>query len=1348
MDVPESPSYATPHNFLGSPGQYEFLIIDSTESATLTIWFRNNILNNYDLNGDLQIILVPSYGSASVDAPITCPAWDSLTKTGGVLTLIVGKTLTLNANIDVSGKGFAGGVPALGAGLCADPDINLQKYAYDASDNNSGFKGEGVASMAWIDLTTQLPIYPAYAKGQGMNFNGGGGGNGRFSGGGGGSNYGAGGTGGRENSDICVTPLPGGLGGRQIKFTALAGGIFLGGGGGGSTYSGGGTATAGGRGGGIIIILCNDIIGNGYSLKADGVSPSSTATGTAGAGGGGAGGSVALYLESFSTDSNLSLTANGAKGGNNNGTFGEGGGGGGGLIWVSNIAIPGNVTRSAIPGPPGTRSGGSTAGSGAVGENLTTFIPVLNGFLFNSIRSFYSRDINDTICSNNIPYPILGTSPVGGSGDYTYLWQKKNDSGGIWTDIPSSDVINYNFPATESDTFFIRRVVTDNIAVPLLSDTSIAVNIVVQPEILNNLVMFQSDIISLTDTICYNGDPRLIDQVLPDLIIPTTTYYSIKWQDSSASGSWGTTLGSSKSYDPPAGLTRLGNTWYRRTVRSGYCTDSTAKVRITVLDTISKNIIITRYDTICHGGIFTNLISDPGLGGGDGTYRYLWEYSQTGSSGTWSTATGTATNSTYNPDELDPGYPGKLFYRRKVFSGNHNVCVDTSKSAVRVDWPAITGNNIAADETICAGSVPTGLTGSVPINGDGIYIYTWQDSSKFHNWANIPGFVNVTAIDYSPVALTDTTSYRRIAYSSVCADTSTAAIKMVHKLISNNKINLLSGIMDSTICSGSTTKLLKGMDPSGGTDNPADDIFEWQLSNNLVSWNTAPAPADASDYQPGDLVNATGNPVNYYFRRYFISGQCSSFSDTLSIEVLPKIANNNISSDRTVCFNTDTVQLNGTVLTGGDGNPVWLWQESINSGVSWATAAGVPDSRNYNPPLLQIPTQYRRIVYSGLSDCCVDTSNFVSININPLPSAEIVTVTDTICEGVNYLLNLNITQNTASPWTIIYEANSTQQPPVNITDAVSTFQVIPAINNSLSMDSVTYKLVSVQDNYGCRAPVDSLKGQGKFIVYNTPEPQPGADQSVCGPEYTLSATPSYGTGRWYYPSVPLVDSIPNGPQFTVWVDSTLAPLQSDYKFIWEEANWKCVAKDSVTISFYKRTDIADAGPDRDLYTFDKVDTLHAAAPLIGTGMWNVVSGGATISNDSIISNLSHGENVFQWVITNGVCVSSDQVIISVYDLIIPDGFSPNGDMVNDKFEIKGLDLNFSEVSLRILNSAGAEVFYTTNANASEWTEWNGENTNGPLPDGTYYYLLTVKSLRNGTTLKKSGFIVLKRDKIL
>jgi hypothetical protein len=327
MDVPESPSYATPHNFIGSPGQYEFLIIDSTESATLTIWFRNNILNDFDPAGDLQVIRVPSYGSAKVDSPITCPAWDSLAKTGGVLTMIVGKTLTLNANIDVSGKGFAGGVPALGAGLCADPDINLQKYAYDASDNNSGLKGASVASRAWINLTTQLPIYPSYAKGQGANFNGGGGGNGRFSGGGGGSNYGAGGTGGREDDDICGTPFPGGLGGKQIKNTALEGGIYMGGGGGGSTYAGGGTGSAGGRGGGIVIILCNDIVGNGHSIKSDGVSPSPTATGTAGAGGGGAGGSIALYLESFSAGSNLSLTANGAKGGNNSGTFGEGGGG-------------------------------------------------------------------------------------------------------------------------------------------------------------------------------------------------------------------------------------------------------------------------------------------------------------------------------------------------------------------------------------------------------------------------------------------------------------------------------------------------------------------------------------------------------------------------------------------------------------------------------------------------------------------------------------------------------------------------------------------------------------------------------------------------------------------------------------------------------------------------------------------------------------------------------------------------------------------------------------------------------------------------------------------------------------
>jgi flagellar hook assembly protein FlgD len=105
--------------------------------------------------------------------------------------------------------------------------------------------------------------------------------------------------------------------------------------------------------------------------------------------------------------------------------------------------------------------------------------------------------------------------------------------------------------------------------------------------------------------------------------------------------------------------------------------------------------------------------------------------------------------------------------------------------------------------------------------------------------------------------------------------------------------------------------------------------------------------------------------------------------------------------------------------------------------------------------------------------------------------------------------------------------------------------------------------------------------------------------------------------------------------------------------------------------------------------------------------------------------------------------------IKVFDLIIPKGFSPdNGDTLNNKFVIRGInpDPAINQISLRIVNSDGSEVFFTSNIDGNIWTDWNGENSKGlPLPDGTYYYLLTVKSGRDSSAgFKKGGFLVLKR----
>ncbi len=325
----------------GTPGGYEFLVVLSVNTGTGQINFTRNILNSYDVAGNVQLVQVPFYDSPTVTATLTSQGWNSSAGTGGVLTMIVGKKLEMNADIDVTGKGFEGAAGVSGIGECVSSNTSVNgRDSYHVSWNNAGLKGEGVAIHKYLSRDSLL--FPNYAKGQGRNFTGGGGGNGMYSGGGGGSNRGKGGDGGFENSSLCGGDIrDGGFGGMTIIGSPVQSGIFHGGGGGASTQATGSTASAGGNGGGIVIIIADSIAGNNHLIRSNG-NTAANAVLNAGAGGGGAGGSVAISFQGFTTP--VQLSSNGGNGGTNPGGFGDGGGGGGGLIWLSSAAMPASVT--------------------------------------------------------------------------------------------------------------------------------------------------------------------------------------------------------------------------------------------------------------------------------------------------------------------------------------------------------------------------------------------------------------------------------------------------------------------------------------------------------------------------------------------------------------------------------------------------------------------------------------------------------------------------------------------------------------------------------------------------------------------------------------------------------------------------------------------------------------------------------------------------------------------------------------------------------------------------------------------------------------------------------------------
>ncbi|MFO8129783.1 MAG: gliding motility-associated C-terminal domain-containing protein [Bacteroidales bacterium] len=92
------------------------------------------------------------------------------------------------------------------------------------------------------------------------------------------------------------------------------------------------------------------------------------------------------------------------------------------------------------------------------------------------------------------------------------------------------------------------------------------------------------------------------------------------------------------------------------------------------------------------------------------------------------------------------------------------------------------------------------------------------------------------------------------------------------------------------------------------------------------------------------------------------------------------------------------------------------------------------------------------------------------------------------------------------------------------------------------------------------------------------------------------------------------------------------------------------------------------------------------------------------------------EAFFKYTIQQGGCQDSIMMTVPVkeLELDIPNVFTPNGDGINDHFEIKKLE-NYISNEIVIYNRWGSKVYERSNYN----NEWDGGN----LDDGVYFYVL-------------------------
>lgn len=334
-------------------GLYEFSEVLSISGNVVTLAYQ--LLNAYTPADGVQMIYVPQYpGDVTVDATLTAADWNGAT--GGVLALDASGTLSLAANIDVSGKGFRGGdVTPMDHNVC--PFLGLPFGFFMASQPETydlqfvaGRKGEGAADFG-DDV-----------RARGAMANGGGGGNRHNGGGGGGGGFAQAGRGGNINSaNGCGAGAAlGGDGGKSLQAYLGAGlvRVFLGGGGGSgeiNNFSDNGNLSgqpSGRNGGGLVFIRAAAVQGNNHTIAANGLS--APLTSYEGAGGGGGGGGIFIVAPNVQ---NLTLSARGGNGGDiwhdNTRCMGPGGGGGGGIVALSAPNAPATVTLDVAGGQNG-----------------------------------------------------------------------------------------------------------------------------------------------------------------------------------------------------------------------------------------------------------------------------------------------------------------------------------------------------------------------------------------------------------------------------------------------------------------------------------------------------------------------------------------------------------------------------------------------------------------------------------------------------------------------------------------------------------------------------------------------------------------------------------------------------------------------------------------------------------------------------------------------------------------------------------------------------------------------------------------------------------------------------------
>ncbi len=452
--------------------------------------------------------------------------------------------------------------------------------------------------------------------------------------------------------------------------------------------------------------------------------------------------------------------------------------------------------------------------------------------------------------------------------------------------------------------------------------------------------------------------------------------------------------------------------------------------------------------------------------------------------------------------------------------------------------------------------------------------------------------------------------------------------------------------------------------------------YTWKPSSGLSGAsisNPMASPLATTTYVLIDTILATG---------------CHN-SDTIVVTVNP-LPKSNLGPDRPLCIGS-AIQIGDT----REDSTVYYWSPSVGL-----------DSIHIAKPIASptLTTTYILLDTNLITGC--HNTDTLKITVNPVPVANAGRDT-TICNKTTVTLGSAATGGYSYSWApnFMLSSATTAQP-----------QATPSI-------TTTYVVTATIIATGCAANDSVL-----ITVLPSPPAIVGADTTICaGDTLVLGGANTNGNTYTWSPSIGLS---------SVNTSITRATPETTITYTLTEFDGRCTDTNSVEITV-KISPTATTGPD--MVIPPKASIVVGAAAVAGNNyLWQPGAGvvNPTDAQPTITPHATTTYSLTETVASTG-CSRTNTLLITVKEPEYFNGFSPNGDGVNDVWEIPVLNF-FPDNKVTILNRWGSEVWSTTNYD-NKVNVFAGKNQSGnELPDGTYYYSITYSNE------EKHGWVLIKR----